>query len=68
MEPSTIETLNAEKRFEKLGFTLPPAPTPVGVYKPFLIDGKYLYLSGHGPLLNDKNLIIGRIGRDIDAE
>lgn len=59
---------NADAQFEKTGLTLPPAPTPLGVYKPYLIDGKYLYLSGHGPVQNDKSLIIGRIGKDMDME
>ena len=59
---------NADEQFEKLGLTLPPAPTPLGVYKPYLIDGKYLYLSGHGPVQDDRSLIIGRIGKDMDAE
>ena len=59
---------NAEERFKQLGLTLPPAPAPLGVYKPYLIDGKYLYLSGHGPVQDDKSLIIGRIGADIDME
>ncbi|MDU1889626.1 MAG: RidA family protein [Dysgonomonas sp.] len=59
---------NADEKFELLGLTLPPAPAPVGVYKPYLIDGKYLYLSGHGPVQDDKSLIIGRIGRDITQE
>lgn len=59
---------NADEQFEKLGLTLPPAPAPVGVYKPYVVDGKYLYLSGHGPVQNDKSLIIGRIGRDITPE
>lgn len=63
-----MNTYNADEQFEKLGLTLPPAPTPLGVYKPYLIDGKYLYLSGHGPVQDDKSLIIGRIGRDIDQE
>lgn len=61
-------TTNAEANFAKLGLTLPPAPTPLGVYKPFLIDGKYLYVSGHGPVQDDKSLIIGRIGRELDME
>ena len=61
-------TTNAEANFAKLGLTLPPAPTPLGVYKPFLIDGKYLYVSGHGPVQDDKSLIIGRIGREMDME
>lgn len=59
---------NADEQFEKLGLTLPPAPAPKGVYKPCLIDGKYLYLSGHGPVQNDKSLIIGRIGRELSQE
>lgn len=59
---------NADEQFEKLGLSLPPAPAPKGVYKPYVIDGKYLYLSGHGPVQDDASLIIGRIGRDIDAE
>ncbi len=63
-----MSTYNADEQFEKLGLTLPPAPAPVGVYKPYLIDGKYLYLSGHGPVQNDKSLMIGRIGRDITEE
>lgn len=63
-----MSTYNADEQFEKLGLSLPPAPAPVGVYKPYLIDGKYLYLSGHGPVQDDKSLIIGRIGRDIDME
>ncbi|MDH6305325.1 enamine deaminase RidA (YjgF/YER057c/UK114 family) [Parabacteroides sp. PF5-5] len=63
-----MDKLNADERFEKLGLSLPPAPEPKGVYKPCLIDGKYLYLSGHGPVQDDKTLIIGRIGRDIAAE
>lgn len=63
-----MENLTAEQRFEQSGLTLPPAPKPLGVYKPYLIDGKYLYLSGHGPVREDKSLIIGRIGDTISAE
>lgn len=57
-----------ENNFSKLGLTLPPAPKPLGVYKPCLIDGKYLYLSGHGTVQEDGTLIIGRIGADMDIE
>ena len=55
-------------RFEKLGLHLPPAPAPLGVYKPCLVDGKYLYLSGHGTVQSDGTLIIGRIGKDLSQE
>lgn len=59
---------NADLEFEKLGLSLPPAPAPAGVYKPCLIDGKYLYLSGHGPVQDDRSLIKGRIGRELSPE
>ncbi len=54
--------MSAEKNFKKLNLELPPAPTPIGVYVPFLKVGKLCYVSGHGPLLPDKSLIRGRIG------
>lgn len=63
-----MENNHAEEKLAALGLELPPAPSPLGVYKPCLIDGKYLYLSGHGPVQNDKSLIIGRIGDALDIE
>ena len=59
---------NAEELFEQTGLTLPPAPKPLGVYKPFLIDGNHLYVSGHGPLRNDGTFIKGRVGDDMNME
>ena len=64
-----METNTApEQRFEQTGLVLPPAPRPLGVYKPSLIVGNHLYVSGHGPLQNDGTLIIGRIGETMDIE
>ena len=57
-----------DENFAALGLNLPPAPKPLGVYKPCLIDGKYLYLSGHGTVQEDGTLIIGRIGEDLTME
>ena len=57
-----------EHNFAALGLNLPPAPQPLGVYKPYLIDGKYLYVSGHGTVKDDRSLIIGRIGETMNAE
>jgi enamine deaminase RidA (YjgF/YER057c/UK114 family) len=57
-----------DERFAELKLTLPPAPTPLGVYKPFLIVGNFAYVSGHGTVKEDKSLIIGRIGKDLDIE
>jgi enamine deaminase RidA (YjgF/YER057c/UK114 family) len=61
-------SLTPDERFNKLGLTLPSPPKPMGVYKPFLIDGKHAYVSGHGTLKEDGTLIIGKVGVDMDAE
>lgn len=63
-----MEYKTPEQNFAELGLTLPPAPTPLGVYKPCLVDGKYLYVSGHGTVKEDRSLIKGRIGDDLDME
>jgi enamine deaminase RidA (YjgF/YER057c/UK114 family) len=60
--------MTAEKNLAALGLKLPPAPSPTGIYKPCLIIGNYLYVSGHGPVRDDKSLITGRVGKDIDIE
>ncbi|GAB3647390.1 RidA family protein [Echinicola sediminis] len=60
--------MSAEENFTKLKLNLPPAPKPAGVYKPCLIDGKYLYLSGHGTVKDDGTLIVGRIGQELGVE
>ncbi len=60
--------MSPDQQFESLNLTLPPAPTPLGVYKPLLIVGNFVYVSGHGPVQDDKRLIIGRVGKDLDME
>ena len=58
--------MNAEEKFAELNLSLPPAPKPVGVYKPVVIAGNLAFLSGHGPLRNDGSLITGRVGQNLD--
>ncbi len=60
--------MSADKNFEALGYILPPAPKPLGVYKPFLIVGNTVYVSGHGTVQTDGSLIIGRVGEALDIE
>jgi enamine deaminase RidA (YjgF/YER057c/UK114 family) len=57
-----------EQKLEALGLKLPPAPKPVGLYKPMLVVGNLAYVSGHGPLQSDGTLILGRVGADLDIE
>ncbi len=63
-----MENKTPEQRFAQLGLTLPPPPIPLGVYKPCLVVGNHLYVSGHGTVKNDKSLIIGKVGKDMDQE
>ncbi len=60
--------MSPDQRFINLNLTLPPAPTPLGVYKPFLIVDKFVYVSGHGTIKEDRSLIIGKVGIDLNAD
>lgn len=57
-----------DSKITELKLELPPAPKPVGVYKPIVQVGNLVYLSGHGPLQSDKTLITGRLGADMDVD
>ncbi len=60
--------MTPEENFKKLELQLPPAPAPMGVYKPCLIVNNFAYVSGHGPLLPDASLIHGRVGDTLNVE
>ncbi|MBO0949008.1 RidA family protein [Fibrella forsythiae] len=60
--------LTPDENFAALAFELPPAPTPKGVYKPSLIVGHFIYVSGHGPYCADSSLMTGRVGAEVDIE
>ncbi|MBP1674208.1 MAG: RidA family protein [Bacteroidetes bacterium] len=57
-----------ESRIKELGLELPPAPRPMGVYKPVLLIGNFLYVSGQGPLKPDGTLIKGKVGKELSLE
>ncbi|WP_430968110.1 RidA family protein [Spongiimicrobium sp. 2-473A-2-J] len=56
------------EKVKELGLEFPPAPQPVGVYRPILVVGKFLYVSGQGPINMDGTLMVGRAGDDQDME
>ena len=60
--------MSVEARLAEMNVTLPPAPKPVGLYKPMLLVGDLAYLSGHGPLNPDGTLHLGRVGDDLSLE
>jgi enamine deaminase RidA (YjgF/YER057c/UK114 family) len=59
---------NPEQRIIELGLDLPPAPKPIGLYKPVLVSGNLLYISGQGPVKPDGSLMTGKVGSEITLE
>ena len=57
-----------QKQLDALRAELPQAPAPAGLYKPVLVTGGYLYVSGQGPLRKDGSLVIGRAGDDFTLD
>ena len=60
--------MSAETKLKELNLELPPAPKPAGVYKPMLIVGDMVYISGHGPVKPDGTMTKGRVGDDLDQQ
>lgn len=60
--------MSPEENRVSLNLELPPAPSPMGVYKPIVIHEGLAYLSGHGPLKSDGSLLKGRVGSEVDQE
>ena len=60
--------MGVEERIAELELELPAAPAPAGVYKPVVVTGDYLYVSGQGPVRNDGSLITGRVGAELSLE
>jgi len=63
-----LSNASPQARLEALSLVLPAAPKPAGVYKPCLVVGPHVYVSGHGPVLPDGTLVKGRVGREHDAD
>lgn len=55
-------------RLTQLGLTLPPAPSPVANYVPYLLSGTTLYISGQISKTGDGTLLSGRVGDTISVE
>lgn len=58
-----------EMRLQELGITLPTPPKPVAKYKPAVLVGNLLYVSGHGPAkIGDLALQAGKLGANLTLE
>jgi enamine deaminase RidA (YjgF/YER057c/UK114 family) len=62
-------TVGAELRVQQLQLRLPPPPQPVAKYRPAVLQGNLLYVSGHGPArLDAASPVVGRLGEDLTLE
>jgi len=60
--------MKLEEKIAMLNLQLPPAPQPVGVYKPVIIVDKMMYVSGQGPVRINGSLIKGKVGLELTME
>lgn len=52
----------------RLGIELPPAPSALGNFAPYLLEGTYLYISGQISADYEGRPITGKIGRECTPE
>jgi enamine deaminase RidA (YjgF/YER057c/UK114 family) len=60
--------MSIDNRLAELGITLPQAPAPVAAYVPAVEQGGLLHISGQVSFAEDGNLILGRLGEDMNLE
>ena len=49
--------MTIEEKLTELEYVLPPAPPAGGIYKPVVISGNLLYVSGQAPCREDGSLV-----------
>ena len=57
-----------KKRLDELGIKLPAPPDPLGAYKPAVVSGNLIFVSGQLPLRDGNLLFKGKVGSDVTAE
>ena len=60
--------MSIDNRLAELGITLPQAAAPVAAYVPAVEQGGLLHISGQVSFAEDGNLILGRLGEDMNLE
>jgi enamine deaminase RidA (YjgF/YER057c/UK114 family) len=58
----------AEAKVEELGFQLPAPFPPAGTYVNAVRTGGLLVLAGHIPIGADQQVVLGKLGDDLDVE
>jgi enamine deaminase RidA (YjgF/YER057c/UK114 family) len=60
--------MSIDQRLDELGINLPQPAAPVASYVPAVEQGGLLHISGQISFSEDGNLIVGRLGEDVNLE
>ena len=60
--------MTPDEKIKQLGFALPPAPKPAGLYQPFVVSGKQAFLSGQLSKDAAGKVLAGKVGKDLSLE
>ncbi len=60
--------MTIEDKLSQMGLKLPAPGKPAGNYVPAARTGHLVFLSGHGPKLEDGKLITGKVGADLTLD
>ena len=60
--------MDVYEKLKEMGLTLPPPPTPKGIYKPVKQAGNMLYVSGQTPSENGVAVVCGKVGAERTVE
>jgi enamine deaminase RidA (YjgF/YER057c/UK114 family) len=60
--------MSIDERLAELGITLPEPAAPVAAYVPAVEAGGLLHISGQISVAEDGNLILGRLGEDMNLD
>ena len=60
--------MKTEEKLIQMGFKLPEAPKPGGVYTPWRQVGDLIYISGQTPTIEGVHQVVGVVGGDLTPE
>ena len=60
--------MDVYERLKELGVELPKPAAPIGLYKPALQVGNFVYVSGQGNAQNGKFTHVGKVGAELSLE
>ncbi len=62
------KTIKVEQKLKELGIEMPKVTAPLGSYKPAVISGNLIFVSGQLPLKDGTLLLKGKVGAEVSIE